>query len=158
MQSLANLPEYVTLACADAINSKTGYYTWNIPEPYYSKDRGTMCFVSMADGNVSYDTESNIVVRWENGNMNHICSRNDTGAFIKAFTFNSKNLATTHRITTAEPVKLLVSARPRQITLSIVNDACDFVNINTGVFILKFEYVPTEDGVQGFQDTLYKHM
>ena len=86
-----SLHEYVFLSLNNATNTKTGYYQWNLPAQYYSIDRGSVCYVSIADGNVFHDVASNILVRWESGATNFICSSNDTGALLKCFSYNDKN-------------------------------------------------------------------
>lgn len=156
---LEYLPEYVFLNINDATNFQTGYYRWELPAQFFTNQRGSVSYVSFANGVLGSTIDSDIVVRWENGTMNHICSSNQTGAFLGSFSSLLKsNNANVYRANNSEPIKLLISSRPHNITLSFFDVECNPQDMDNSIIALKFEYLPPAEAVSSFQDTFYNKL
>lgn len=154
--------DYVTLFIKDADNHpesdmNDGKCVWNIPyNAYYFKDRGSVCLMSIVDGNIS--KVSDMIVMTQKG-------FNGSTPVIDAFDNSIRDLAIlgsfTHNLAdgdnyvteylSPQKIKLLTACRPSQIQLYFYDmnkNAVDFTQAagnEKGHITLKFEYVNPEE-------------
>ena len=155
MSYLENVPDYLMLYKVDAVNNG-GKYTWNIPSSYYSNQRGQVCYVSLCDCLVD-DTgvDEEIAVKYHSGGQNYHSTKN-SGAYLGGLSTSVESAGHSHHKYDADRVKLLVSARPTTIELSTVNCNDDLVELDEVIFVLKFEYLNTENTNNQYINTFSK--
>lgn len=144
---METIPEYITLHKANAVVSNN-QYTWNINDAYYTSTRGAICYVSLVQCCMDTQNNNQILIKYH-GSQNSIQTDNQAPII---GTIDKQNFS---GLQSAEPVKLLVSARPNKITLQTNNlDNSSFVPTDA-VFVLKFEYLKLKTEINNLIDQQY---
>lgn len=119
---------------------------FDIPAPYYTNQRSSVCSISLVDFNfVADETDSYILLYYDNIGQNQFNSANN-GVYLGHGICKGK-ANDSLRITNSDRFKVLVSARPTTITLKLKAQG----NTNLGAaitnafFVLKFEYANPVD-------------
>ncbi len=146
------IADYITLYSADAIQTG-GQLVWNINPEYQFKNRGQYCLVSLSSASVlDTDLAQNVVVVFKDGQ--NAGSSSNNGAALGIISMSS-GATTKHHEYTGEPVKYLTRARPTQIELNLTQLDKTAITIADAVFVLKFEYLNTEEAQQYTLATMY---
>lgn len=156
---MENIPEYLSL-CSSTATINNNYYTWTIPFSYYSQNnRGPICYLSLSDCNIYVDYEGGIIIKYENGAQNVICSENSGGSYLGNVQLTAgDNKTYFHTYNNPERIKLLTQAKPIQITISTWTVDGTAQAIDDALFVLKFEYYNQEEISKNYNDTFYKIM
>jgi hypothetical protein len=153
MSQLAYKQDYLTLYTKDSTQD-AGFlsWTWTLPQAYFSQLRQTGAWVSLVQHSPVIDTTSlptatvpAYVVEYDGGFNNF--STNNTGGTLAIVTQG------TPQLTSAESPKVFVSSCPDQIKIRIRLPATGAIaastgggsDVDTSVFILRFEYLPQEE-------------
>lgn len=148
------IADYITLYSSDAVQSG-GKLVWNINPEYQFKNRGQYCLVSLAEASVlDTDQDTNVVVVYKDG-QNASSSTNNGAALGIIQVSSSHNNVVHHAYFGAEPVKYLTRARPTQIELNTTQIDKTEITIGQAVFVLKFEYLNTEEAQATTLSTMY---
>ncbi len=146
--------DYVTLYSADATQTG-GQLVWNVNPEYQFKNRGNYCLVSLAKAAVlDTDLDQNVVVVYKDGQNASSSSNNGAALGIVQVSYSHNNVVH-HAYYTGEPVKYLTRARPSQIELNLTQLDKTAITIDNAVFVLKFEYLNTEQAQQYTLATMY---
>lgn len=148
------IADYITLYSSDATQTG-GQLVWNINPEYMFKNRGQYCLVSLAKAAVlDTDQDTNVVVVYKDGQNAGSSSNNGSALGILQVTY-THNIETHHAYFGAEPVKYLTRARPTQIELNTTTLDKTAITIGEAVFVLKYEYLNTEQAQATTLATLY---
>lgn len=151
-----NIPDYITLhkTDADTTLANDGLYKWNIPMSYYSNTRGSVCYVSLADCCLTSATTQHLIVKLKNQGQNTSNSKND-GSVLGIVNRN----ASAHHFRNAEPIKILLNARPPSIEIQVkqANDNLK-VTVSNLMVVLKFEYFDPQDTQKEYVNTMYRKL
>ncbi len=146
------IADYITLYSADATQTG-GQLIWNVSPEYQFKNRGNYCLVSLSSASVlDTDLAQNVVVVYKDGQ--NAGSSSNNGASLGIISMSS-GATTKHHEYTGEPVKYLTRARPTTIELNLTQLDKTAITIADAVFILKFEYLNTEQAQQYTLATMY---
>jgi len=144
--------DYVTLYSADAIKSG-GQLVWNVNPEYQFKNRGNYCLVSLVNASVlDTDLAQNVVVVYKDAQ--NASSSSNSGSALGIINVSSGAAGYQHDYS-GEPVKYLTRARPTQIELNLTQLDKTAITIDDAVFVLKFEYLNTEQAQQYTLATMY---
>ena len=141
------IPEYISLNKDNAVVDGNKY-TWNINQSYYTNTRGGVCYVSLVSCAIDTNDDHNVVIKYH-GAQNQITS--DKQAPVIGV-IDKKNFSS---LQSAEPIKLLIGARPQNITIQTnLVDNTAFVP-DDAIFVLKFEYIPVKKEIDNLVDQHY---
>jgi hypothetical protein len=148
------IADYITLYSADATQTG-GQLIWNVSPEYQFKNRGQYCLVSLATAAV-LDTaqDTNVVVVYKDGQNASSSSNNGATLGVIQVTY-THNIETHHAYFASEPVKYLTRARPTTIELNTTQIDKTEITIGQAVFVLKFEYLNTEQAQAYTLATMY---
>ena len=148
------IADYITLYSADAIQNGSSL-VWNLNPEYQFQNRGQYCLVSIAKAAVlDTDQDTNVVVVYKDGQNASSSTNNGAALGILQVTY-THNIETHHAYFASEPVKYLTRARPTQIELNTTTLDKTAITINEAVFVLKFEYLKTEEAQATTLATMY---
>lgn len=148
------IADYITLYSADATQTG-GQLIWNVNPEYQFKNRGNYCLVSLAKASVlDTDLAQNVVVVYKDG-QNAGSSSNNGAALGIISVSTTTEATTTHHDYVGEPVKYLTRARPTTIELNLTQLDKTAITIADAVFVLKFEYLNTEEAQAYTLATMY---
>jgi len=148
------ISDYITLYSSDAVQTG-GRLVWNINPEYQFKNRGQYCLVSLAKASVlDTDQDTNVVVVYKDG-QNAGSSSNNAAALGIIQVSSSHNNVVHHAYHGAEPVKYLTRARPTTIELNLTQIDKTEITIGQAIFVLKFEYLNTEEAQATTLSTMY---
>lgn len=146
------IADYITLYSADATQTG-GQLVWNVNPEYMFKNRGQYCLVSLVNASVrDTDLDQNVVVVYKDG-QNGASSTNN-GSALGVINVSSGAAGYQHDYS-GEPVKYLTRARPTQIELNLTQLDKTAITIDDAVFVLKFEYLNTEQAQAYTLATMY---
>ena len=133
------MEDYVALYIADATQS-SDFYTWQIPQSYYTNRRSQVCTVTCRGGSIETTTVVHgLVVNYVNGAQNAYASGNVQAILTHGYqTIEHSNNKMAFNFTQSS--ELLVSARPQQIVLKITDHAKGSLASVKGCLTLKFCY------------------
>lgn len=133
------LEDYVALYIADATQSGD-FYTWQIPQSYYTNRRSQVATVTCRGGSIETTTVVHgIVVNYVNGAQNAYASGNEQAIVTHGYqTIEHSNNKMAFNFT--QNSELLVSARPQQIVLKITDHEKGSIASIKGCLTLKFCY------------------
>jgi hypothetical protein len=145
--------DYITLYSSDA--TQTGsQLIWNINPEYTFKNRGQYCLVSLAKAAVlDTDLAKNVVIVYKDGQ--NASSSTNNGAALGVVQVSTAATAIHHAYFDGEPVKYLTRARPTQIELNTTQIDKTAITIDEAIFVLKFEYLNTEQAQEYTLATMY---
>ena len=135
--------DYVSLYLIDALQ-RGDFYTWDIPQTYYTNKRSQVCTVTCLGGTIQpTETVHGLVISYVNGSQNSYTSGNDYPVLCHSYqTLEHSNNKIAFNI--SQGGELLVRARPNQIILKITDHnkdtAYDDVLFLKGCLTLKFCY------------------
>lgn len=145
--------DYITLYSEDAIKNG-GQLIWNVSPEYQFKNRGNYCLVSLAKAAVlDTDLDKNVVVVYKDGQNASSSSNNASALGIISCTAAATGFH--HAYYAGESVKYLTRARPTQIELNLTQLDKTAITIDNAVFVLKFEYLKTEEAQATTLATMY---
>lgn len=188
---MASIDDFLALKFSDGIIDGDKV-SWNIAPSYYSNQRSSVCFMSLERCNIVFKGESGLYVdgprsttlRININGQNQQCSdNNDTvldvvGTTMRGVKTSTQTTApngivtvtntiailshTAAKYSNENPMRLLVSARPTSIVLTIAND--DLLAIeDAGVIIqdynsiiLRFEYENLKETIHEFKSQFQK--
>jgi len=146
------IADYITLYSADATQTG-GQLVWNVNPEYMFKNRGQYCLVSLVNASVrDTDLDQNVVVVYKDGQ--NAASSTNNGSALGVINVSSGAAGYQHDYS-GEPVKYLTRARPTQIELNLTQLDKTAITIDDAVFVLKFEYLNTEQAQQYTLATMY---
>lgn len=149
------IADYITLYSADAIQNGSSL-VWNISPEYQFQNRGQYCLVSLAKAGVlDTDLNNNVVVVYKDGQNASSSTNNGAALGIIQVTTTPAGNEIHHAYYGAEPVKYLTRARPTQIELNTTQLDKTAITIDEAVFVLKFEYLKTEEAQAYTLATMY---
>ena len=144
--------DYITLYSSDATQTG-GQLVWNV-NPEYQFARGPYCLVSLAKAAVlDTDLATNVVVVYKDGQ--NASSSSNNGAALGVISPSTAATGIHHAYYTGEPVKYLTHARPTTIELNLTQIDKTAITIGQAVFVLKFEYLNTEQAQATTLSTMY---
>jgi len=147
------IADYITLYSSDAVQSG-GKLVWNINPEYQFKNRGNYCLVSLAKAGVlDTDLATNVVVVYKDGQNASSSSNNSAALGIISATAAATGFH--HAYYAGESVKYLTKARPTTIELNLTQIDKTEITIGQAVFVLKFEYLNTEEAQATTLSTMY---
>lgn len=147
------IADYITLYSSDATQTG-GQLVWNINPEYMFKNRGQYCLVSLAKAAVlDTDLDKNVVVVYKDGQ--NAGSSSNNGAALGIIQVTAAAAGYHHAYYAGETVKYLTRARPTQIELNLTQLDKTEITIAGAVFVLKFEYLNTEQAQAYNIATLY---
>jgi len=145
--------DYITLYSSDATQTG-GQLVWNVSPEYQFKNRGNYCLVSLAKAAVlDTDLEKNVVVVYKEGQ--NASSSTNNGAALGIISCTAAATGFHHAYYAGESVKYLTRARPTQIELNLTQLDKTPITIDEAVFVLKFEYLNTEQAQAYTLATMY---
>ena len=146
------IADYVTLYSSDATQTG-GQLVWNLNPEYVFKNRGQYCLVSLVNASVrDTDLDQNVVVVYKDGQ--NAGSSSNNGSALGIISVSSGAAGYQHDYS-GEPVKYLTRARPTQIELNLTQLDKTAITIDDAVFVLKFEYLNTEQAQAYTLATMY---
>jgi hypothetical protein len=146
------IADYITLYSSDATQTG-GQLVWNINPEYLFKNRGQYCLVSLVNASVrDTDLDQNVVVVYKDGQ--NAGSSSNNGSALGIISVSSGAAGYQHDYS-GEPVKYLTRARPTQIELNLTQLDKTAITIDEAVFVLKFEYLNTEQAQAYTLATMY---
>jgi len=146
------IADYITLYSADATQTG-GQLVWNVNPEYMFKNRGQYCLVSLVNASVrDTDLDQNVVVVYKDGQ--NAASSTNNGSALGVINVSSGAAGYQHDYS-GEPVKYLTQARPTQIELNLTQLDKTAITIDDAVFVLKFEYLNTEQAQAYTLATMY---
>ena len=135
------IADYITLYSSDATQTG-GQLVWNLNPDYLFKNRGQYCLVSLVNANVrDIDLDSPVVVLYKDAQ--NAGSSTNNGSALGIIGVSSAAAGYQHNYV-GEPVKYLTPARPTTIELNLTQLDKTAITIDEAVFVLKFEYLNTE--------------
>jgi len=147
------IADYITLYSSDAVQSG-GKLVWNINPEYQFKNRGNYCLVSLAKAGVlDTDLATNVVVVYKDGQ--NASSSSNNGAALGIISATAAATGFHHAYYAGESVKYLTKARPTTIELNLTQIDKTEITIGQAVFVLKFEYLNTEEAQATTLSTMY---
>ncbi len=147
------IADYITLYSSDATQTG-GQLVWNVSPEYQFKNRGNYCLVSLAKAAVlDTDLDKNVVVVYNDGQ--NASSSSNNGAALGVVQVTAAATGFHHAYYAGETVKYLTRARPTQIELNLTQLDKTPITIGEAVFVLKFEYLNTEQAQQYTLATMY---
>ena len=147
------IADYITLYSADATQTG-GQLIWNINPEYMFKNRGQYCLVSLAEAAcLDTDLDNNVVVVYKDGQ--NASSSTNNGAALGIIQVTAAAAGFHHAYYASEPVKYLTRARPTQIELNLTQLDKTAITIDEAVFVLKYEYLNTEQAQATTLATMY---
>lgn len=145
--------DYITLYSSDATQNG-GQLIWNVNPEYQFKNRGPYCLVSLAKAAVlDTDLDKNVVVVYKDGQ--NASSSSNNGAALGIVQVTAAATGFHHAYYAGETVKYLTRARPTQIELNTTQIDKTAITIGEAVFVLKFEYLNTEQAQAYTLATMY---
>ncbi len=146
------IADYITLYSADATQTG-GQLVWNINPEYMFKNRGNYCLVSLVSASVlDTDLAQNVVVVYKDGQ--NAGSSSNNGSTLGIISISSGAAGYQHDYS-GEPIKYLTRARPTTIELNLTQLDKTAINIDEAVFVLKYEYLNTEQAQATTLATMY---
>ena len=146
------IADYITLYSSDATQTG-GQLVWNLNPEYVFKNRGQYCLVSLVNASVrDTDLDQNVVVVYKDGQ--NAGSSSNNGSALGIISVSSGAAGYQHDYS-GEPVKYLTRARPTQIELNLTQLDKTAITIDEAVFVLKFEYLNTEQAQAYTLATMY---
>jgi len=146
------IADYITLYSGDATQTG-GQLVWNINPEYQFKNRGNYCLVSLVQASIrDIDLDENVVVVYKDGQ--NAGSSTNNGSALGIINVSSGVAGYQHDYS-GEPVKYLTRARPTTIELNLTQLDKTAVAGAGGVFVLKFEYLNTEQAQAYTLATMY---
>tara|TARA_X000001388_G_scaffold35093_1_gene24697 strand:- start:732 stop:1190 length:459 start_codon:yes stop_codon:yes gene_type:complete len=146
------IADYITLYSSDATQTG-GQLVWNLNPEYVFKNRGQYCLVSLVNASVrDTDLDQNVVVVYKDGQ--NAGSSSNNGSALGIISVSSGAAGYQHDYS-GEPVKYLTRARPTQIELNLTQLDKTAITIDDAVFVLKFEYLNTEQAQAYTLATMY---
>jgi len=147
------IADYITLYSSDAVQSG-GKLVWNLNPEYQFKNRGNYCLVSLAKAAVlDTDLDKNVVVVYKDGQ--NAASSSNNGAALGIVSCTAAATGFHHAYYAGESVKYLTKARPTRIELNLTQIDKTEITIGEAVFVLKFEYLNTEESQATTLSTMY---
>lgn len=147
------IADYITLYSSDAVQSG-GKLVWNLNPEYQFKNRGNYCLVSLAKAAVlDTDLDKNVVVVYKDGQ--NAASSSNNGAALGIVSCTAAATGFHHAYYAGESVKYLTKARPTRIELNLTQIDKTEITIGEAVFVLKFEYLNTEEAQATTLSTMY---
>lgn len=144
--------DFITLYSSDATQTG-GQLIWNVSPEYQFKNRGNYCLVSLSSASVlDTDLAQNVVVVYKDGQNSGSSTNN--GSALGIINVSSGAAGYQHEYS-GEPVKYLTRARPTTIELNLTQLDKTAITIAQAVFVLKFEYLNTEQAQQYTLATMY---
>ena len=133
------MEDYVSLYIADSTQNGD-FYTWQIPQSYYTNRRSQVCTVTCRGGSIEPTAVVHgIVVNYVNGAQNAYASGNVQAVLTHGYqTIEHSNNKMAFNFTQSS--ELLVSARPQQIVLKITGHDKESITSAKGCLSLKFCY------------------
>jgi len=148
------IADYITLYSSDATQTG-GQLIWNVSPEYQFKNRGQYCLVSLVKAAVlDTDQDTNVVITFKDGQNASSSTNNGAALGIMQVCYSHNNVVH-HAYHGAEPVKYLTRARPTQIELNTTTLDKTAITIANAIFVLKFEYLNTEQAQAYTLATMY---
>jgi len=147
------IADYITLYSSDA--TQTGsQLVWNVNPEYTFKNRGAYCLVSLAKAAVlDTDLDKNVVVVYKDGQ--NASSSSNNGAALGIVSTTAAATGFHHAYYAGESVKYLTRARPTRIELNTTQIDKTAITIDEAIFVLKFEYLNTDEAQALTLSTMY---
>ena len=153
---LKRVPDYVALYSGDA-TVDGNKYKWNLNPSYFSNQRSTVCFVSLADTLIDdQNANTELIVKYHGGVQNMFSSNNDAGFYLGGLDVVVDSGGHNHHTYMKEHVRLLVPARPQTIELSVTELDETAITPDNATFVLRFDYLDPEETTQEITSTFYK--
>ena len=161
---MENIPDYITLFSYNANKvDDNKIFKFDIPASYYTKTRGNLCYLSLEQFvvnhlNADVDMEKLIAITLHNQGQN--CFNNLNEGCILGL---CDNRLTDPIYMLTSPIKVLISARPSSIEISLNNIAdnsklvkdTDFDNF---CLVLKFEYLHPQETQKEYVNSMYRKL
>tara|TARA_R100001463_G_scaffold134408_1_gene196588 strand:+ start:1211 stop:1654 length:444 start_codon:yes stop_codon:yes gene_type:complete len=131
------IPEYLALYKDNAIVDGNKL-SWNVQQSYYTNSRGPICYVSLVSCAMDTNDTDQIIVKYHGSQNQNTTDRQPSVIGM----MDKKNFSS---LQSAEPIKLLISSRPQNITIQ-TNLVDNTAHVPTdAVFVLKFEYLDAKE-------------
>ena len=162
MDNFADLPDFVTLYTKDAVTpAPTNLeFKWNLPDSYYSPDRVSTCFVSLAGvfGDFSTVTAGDaIAVVMKDGATNY--SSTDNRGLVLGGVYDN-NVAAFKPITQGL-IQPLIASKPKTIEIHFTELDGTPLTFPVGflaIITLRFDYIRAREQITGLESTFQKNL
>jgi len=159
---MPTIDDFLVLKFEDAVISGATA-TWNITPNYYTNQRSSVCFMSLERANINFTGaggggDVGTMLRCDINGQNQQISDNVGGCMLDII--NTSIQGTSHhayKTSNSTPMKLLVSARPTTIKISLQHlDFDSYANTDQSYIILRFEYDDLKDTQREYRDQFTK--
>ena len=161
MDNFAELPDFVTLYSKDATNATPTNleFKWNLPESYYSPDRVSTCYVSLAGvmGDFVGVGAGSIAIVMKEGATNY--SSTDNRGIVLGGVYD--NDATNQKPISQGLIQPLISSKPQTIEIHFTDLDGSAITRPAGfgvIITLRFDYIKAREQVTGLENTFQKNL
>ena len=162
MDNYAELPDFVTIYTSNAVNpTPTNLeFKWNLPASYYSPDRVSTCYVSLAGcfGDFSSVTAGDaIAIVMKDGATNY--SSTDNRGIVLGGVYDNNNAA--YKPITQGLIQPLIQSRPQTIEIHFTELDGTALSCPVGflaIITLRFDYINSKEQVRGLEATTQRNL
>ena len=164
MNTLPQLPDFLTLWSKDSVRVGAFEFTWNIPDSYYSNDRSSTCYLSCVSIGGDFDamlpvapTQDTFYIMLKDGGPNYSTTANN-GIILGQIQGNTTRMFN-HFPTV--PTQTMIKSNPQTFKMVIVDSAGveqkPLATFNW-VITLRFEYINAVTQVAGLESTFQPNL
>ena len=161
MDEFNQLPDFITLYSKDAVNAAPTNleYKWNLPDSFYSNDRASTAYISLANvvGDFVGVGGGAVAIVFKDGASNY--SSTDNRGIVLGGVYD--NAATNQTPISQALVQPLIASRPRNIEIHFTDIDGSAITRPAGfavIITLRFDYINPKIQISGLEGPLQPNL